>query len=271
MTIKDWLKLFVGTLENVGIGTARLDALVLLEDVSGKDRGSLLAHPEFELTASQIAKLDKLIARRAHHEPLAYIRGLSEFYGREFIINKNVLEPRPESETIIDLLKQLHKPSLTIVDVGTGSGALAITAKLELPDSGVIGVDIDKKCLEVARKNAKKLGADVPFFPSDLLSFLYQVKPSESLILLCNLPYVPDNFTINPAAMNEPKIAIFGGPDGLNLYRKLFSQINELDKKPKIILAESMPPQHDKLEKIASHSGYKLSKEDDFIQLFSRD
>lgn len=268
------LKAAQGQLKKAAIGTARLDALVLLEDVVGKDRGWLLAHPEFELSKAQEKKLDKLIERRAAHEPLAYIRGKTEFYGREFIINEHVLEPRPESETMISLLRKLANRKretgnrkITIMDVGTGSGALAITAKLEVLSANVIATDIDPNCLKVARKNASKLTADVQFLRGDLLAPLEPAKIKNST-LLCNLPYVPDSFRINPAAMNEPRIAIFGGPDGLDIYRKLFQQIDELRAKPEFILTESMPPQHEKLVQIASASGYHLTKTDDFIQLF---
>ncbi len=268
MTTNDWLKLAVNKLKKAGIGTARLDALVLLEDASGKDRAWLLAYPEFELAKLQTEKLNKLIARRASHEPLAQIRGKTEFYGREFIINKHVLEPRPESETMIDLLKQLNLKASAIVDVGTGSGALAITAKLEIQGVKVLATDIDEKCLGVAKKNASRLSVRIEFYHGNLLAAL-PGKALASAIILCNLPYVPDNFTINPAAMNEPRIAIFGGSDGLDVYRKLFRQINKLRVKPKFILTESMPPQHQELTKIAGTSGYHLTETDDFIQLFT--
>src|SRR5436305_280122 len=95
-------------LERAVVGTARLDALVLLEDVTGRDRAWLLAHPETEISASEVNKLKKLLNRRAQHEPLAYVRGKTEFYGREFLITPTVLEPRPESETMIDCLKELY-------------------------------------------------------------------------------------------------------------------------------------------------------------------
>lgn len=268
MKASAWLNLATGKLEKAGVRTARLDALILLENITGKNRSWLLAHPEFELSDLQIKKLDELIERRAGHEPLAYIRGKTEFYGREFFINKNVLEPRPESETMIDALKQLELESSSIVDIGTGSGALAITAKLETPNTEVIATDIDMKCLRVAKRNAARLGATVDFYRGDLL----QPLPARSLqlsILLCNLPYVPDSFTISPAAMNEPKIAIFGGADGLDIYRKLFKQIDRLRARPKFILTESMPPQHQALAKIAGASHYRLAKTDDFIQLFT--
>ncbi|MGH7240302.1 MAG: peptide chain release factor N(5)-glutamine methyltransferase, partial [Candidatus Saccharimonadales bacterium] len=242
---------------------------VLLEDISGKDRGWLLAHPEFELANAQVAKLSKLIHQRAEHEPLAYIRGKTEFYGRKFTINKHVLEPRPESETMIELLLKATPKTrdCTILDIGTGSGALAITAKLEIPYASVIASDIDCKCLEVARKNADLLTARVKFYRSNLLADIPKKLISNSIVL-ANLPYVPDNFKINPAAMNEPKIAIFGGPDGLDVYRKLFDQLASLKRKPDLVLTESLPPQHVKLSKIASTSGYKTIKAGDFIQVY---
>lgn len=268
MKAETWLNKSASRLKDAGVGTAHLDVLVLLEDITNKDRAWLLAHPEFELTNALVRKLDEQTARRSKHEPLAYIRGKTEFYGREFIINKNVLEPRPESETMIDLVKGLSLEKPTIIDVGTGSGALAITAKLEIHNAKVLATDIDKKCLAVAEKNAGKLDTSVEFYHGDLLS----VVPDEMLadsIILANLPYVPDSFKVNPAAMNEPKIAIFGGPDGLNIYRKLFQQMNNLKFKPKIVLTESMPPQHPALAKIAEANSYELAETNDFIQHFN--
>lgn len=269
MLTSDWLRLATRRLEKAGVGTARLDALVLLEDCLNKNRAHLLAHPRLKLTFEQIRWLDRRVSRRANHEPLAYICGKTEFYGREFYIDHRVLEPRPESETMIDMLKSLAaREPLTIIDVGTGSGALAITAKLEIPIAQVLAVDIDKKCLEVARKNARKLSAEIEFFRDDLLAPIPLASLASNYVVLANLPYIPDSFTINQAAMNEPRTAIFGGVDGLDIYRRLFEQINYSKARPKIIFTESLPPQHKKLAKIASTSDYKLAITDDFIQQF---
>lgn len=266
MIVDKFIKTSAAKLKSAGIGTARLDALVLLEDATRKDRAWLLAHPEHIVRGPSSHKLAEQITRRANHEPLAYIRGKTEFYGRDFIITKDVLEPRPESETMIDLLKKIAKPSQVIVDVGTGSGALAITAQLEMPNSTVYGTDIDAKCLEVARKNAKKYNAPIKFFEGNLIEPLpSSAKPQ---ILLCNLPYVPNSYTLNDAAKNEPKTAIFGGNDGLNIYRKLFTLLKIGKFKPRYILSESLPFQQKELAKIAQKAGFKLQKTDDFIQLF---
>lgn len=261
-----WLRQAQARLEGAKIGTARLDALVLLEHVIGKDRAWVLAHPEFELTAGQVTKLEKLLKRRTLHEPLAYVRGKTEFYGREFLVTPAVLEPRPESETMIDLLKQLSsRPDFPIqpriADVGTGSGALGITAQLELPHAKVELIELDLLALKVAKINVDKFTPTVNTVKSDLLS-----ETTESYdILLCNLPYVPDSHTVNAAAMHEPSMAIFGGSDGLDVYRKLLKQIENLKNKPLYLLLESLPSQHKTLTQLAQLIGYCLVVVEGFI------
>lgn len=336
MEVSSWLKQAEDRLNRAGISTARLDCLVLLEDETGKDRGWLLAHPEHELQGSEIKTLSTKIAQRAQHVPLAYIRGKAEFYGHEFIVNAHTLVPRPETETIIELLQYVrnqeaslltwddggrrraarrqrqkqatppqselvqkpdgtyavewrrpvskkpaptppartsplsyHDEDLWLVDVGTGSGAIAITAKLELPEAEVTAIDIDRNCLETAQRNAANLHADgVTFLKGNLLEPIKDIQSDKTLVLLCNLPYVPDNFQINTAATHEPRHALFGGPDGLDLYRDLFMQANSLATKPIYILCESLPPQHEVLAEIAEANSYYLHKTEDFIQLF---
>ena len=273
MKIEGWLKDATEKLRTIGIGSARLDSLILLEDELGRDRAWLLAHPETILQGSTLKKLNKKLARRVKHEPLAYIRGFTEFYGRKFKVNKRVLEPRPESETMIDLLRKLAesgelRAESYIVDIGTGSGALGITAALELHNHNVDLYDIDASCLAVARHNAHMHELHLHCYKRDLLN-----RPVRSYdILLTNLPYVPDNWQINPAAAREPKSAIFGGKDGLDVYRRLFDQLNSSKgrtlREVRYVFTEALPPQHEKLAKIAEEAGYKMLKSQDFIQLF---
>ncbi len=267
-TTSEWLTQATKRLGLAGIGTAQLDALVLLEDASGKDRAYLLSHPEYVVKGPTLSKLEGWVERRSRHIPLAQIRHKTEFYGREFYIDERVLEPRPESETMIELLHQLitHSDKFgesRVLDVGTGSGALAITIALEFPSVQVQGTDIDLGCLEVAQHNAEALVASVNFFQADLLD---SISDSYSFIL-ANLPYVPDSYQLNEAALNEPKTAIFGGPDGLNLYRRLFAQAQRLQ--PAYIFTESLPFQHLQLAKLAQQHDYALDQTDDFIQLFT--
>lgn len=278
------------------ISTARLECLVMLEDATGKDRAWLLAHPEFEISIPKVKKLNYQIKRRAKHEPFAYIRGKSEFYGREYIVSADTLQPRPESETMITLLADLVESSklnveskngdrkhdkgndikkrrLTVIDVGTGSGCLAITTKLELPQLKVIATEISKSALTIARQNAKKNAADIIFCQGNLLDPVPTSYFLHSTIVIANLPYVPDNHTINQAAMYEPKLAIFGGPDGLDIYRQLFHQIATRllavqFKGVRYVITESLPPQHKVITKIAQNAGFSLRQVEDFIQVF---
>ncbi len=260
-------------LEQAGIGTARLDALVLLEYVTGQDRALLLAEPNHRMTPAEITKLNNVLSRRAHHEPIAYIIGSCEFYGRSFLINSSVLQPRPESETMIDLLKQVvsslpnSNPSndlVAIADVGTGCGALGITASLELPKLKVDLVDIDKKALKIAQINVDKYTMTLSVIESNLLDRT----TSDYHILMANLPYVPDTHTVNQAARYEPPLAIFGGHDGLAIYRRLFRQVAKRQNQPLYILTECLPPQHDQLSQVAAQAGYKTARTDDFINVF---
>jgi release factor glutamine methyltransferase len=265
MKISSWLKRAENKLIRAGIGTARLDSLVLLEDCLNKNRTHFLAHPDLLLSLKQQNWLDRQIALRATHIPLAYIRGKTEFYRREFIVDKRVLEPRPESETMIEFLKSMDHPDGTrILDLGTGSGALGITAKLELPNVIVDITDIDENALAVADQNIRKYNIKVASYVSDLFD---KVKDPYQIIM-ANLPYVPDNYHINPAAQAEPRIAIYGGGDGLDLYRRMFKQMESLRFQPTVVLTESLPPQHDILAAIAEESGYRLDSIDDFIQKF---
>lgn len=269
-TIGQWLKEATRALEGANIGTARLDALVLLQDALEKDKSWILAHSETRLRDLDVATLDTQLTQRLQHFPLAYVRGKTEFYGRDFLLNHDVLEPRPESETMIELIKTISDPRpWNITDVGTGSGAIAITAKLEFPESTVSATDIDPNCLELARKNAKKHTVDIRFYHGNLLEpFLASEFRIPTSVLLANLPYVPDHYQLNDAAMMEPRVAIFGCSDGLDLYRQLFTQLDT--HKANYVLTESLPFQHDELRAIATEHGYTEQAEDDFIQLFKR-
>jgi release factor glutamine methyltransferase len=280
MTTSYWLRTATNFLQSKGILTARLDALVLLEDTMQINRAQLLAEPDMEMRDGVVHHLQNLLGRRAKHEPLAYIRGRSEFYGRTFVINPSVLTPRPESETMIDLLKGLYPDrdtkklsdfsdnpaheTLWLADVGSGSGALGITAVLELQSASCDLLEVDEAALKTAQTNVDLLTSHAYVLKSDLLSSAHH----DYEVLLCNLPYVPDAYEINRAAGFEPNIALFGGPDGLDLYRKLFDQMTKLSKPPLYLLTEALPAQHAELAALASKNGYQLDKTEGFIQQF---
>lgn len=271
-SLSEWLCSTEKLLHERGIETARLDSLVLLSDEIGRDKSWLLAHPEYTLQGSECENLSTKIAQRAKHIPLAYIRGKTEFYGREFAVNEHVLVPRPESEAMIDLLKRLSviDDRFSIFDIGTGTGCLAITAKLELPECKVIATDIDPKCLSLAKNNAQTLGADITFLEGDLLASIQNSRfEIQDSIFLANLPYVPESYPINKAAAHEPKLALFSGTDGLEHFRRFFKQVQELPRQPRHIITESLSEQHKALARIAEAAGYRLDTTQELAQLYA--
>ena len=279
MVIDQWLRDSVKKLENVSVKSARLDAEVLLADSLVKDRSWIHAHPEYVLHRSDLCILDEWIKRRMAHEPLAYIRGKQEFYGRDFFVNNDVLVPRPETESFIEMLEELvnnkqstlssrsklrvQGPILSVLDMGTGSGVLAVTAKLEHPHLNVYATDISKDTLKVAIKNAQNLDASVRF---KIQSLLEGDKEGYDVVL-ANLPYVPDEMQ-DVSIMKEPKTALFSGPEGLNHYRKLFEQLKP--KHIRYVMTESLEIQHIAVTKFAKNTGYRLVKTNGLVQLFEK-
>ena len=270
MTIKQWLDEAIINLSSASVDTARLDAEILLADLLEKDRSWIHTHPEAPLPqGASLRKLDEQVTRRATHEPIAYILGHKEFYGRDFTVTADTLTPRPETETMIELVLEL-KPQ-RIIDIGTGSGCIAITCKLELPSSTVVATDVSEHALMVAQENAADLQATVTAVQSDLLSSL-ETSAIDGATLCCNLPYVPGNHPINKAATHEPKIALFSGDDGLDHYRRLFQQLASLQEMqnvtPAHVLTEALETQHAALNDIATRYGFLLQKSSGLIQVF---
>jgi len=258
-------------LTNSDIPTSRLDSLVLLEDNLNVDRAKILANLSTNINLAVLTKYKSQILKRSQHFPLAYIRQQTEFYGRNFFIDQRVLEPRPESETIIEELSHiLSKVSGNqILDIGTGSGALAISVKLEYPKLNVYASDINNNCLNVAKINAKKHKTQITFLKGDLIKPLPIDFWKLPTIIIANLPYVPNSWQLNNSAMKEPAEAIFGGQNGLSIYASLFKQLATLDNPPGWVISEALPPQHNQLAKIATQASYYLAKTNDFIQCFS--
>jgi len=269
MKIQTWLKNAIQTLREAGIDSARIDCLAILEHQLKKPRDWLIAHSEETLNQAELTKLNKTVTQRADHIPLAYLIGSKEFYGRLFTVNNATLIPRPESEDIITLLlsttSEETNTSPVLVDIGTGSGILAITAQLELPHSTVVATDISEPALNVAAQNAASLKAPVQFFNADLLALPDSVKPD---IILANLPYVPDSLITSEEITKEPSLALFSGTDGLSHYTTLWQQISLLPHKPHVVVTESLASQHQQLQNLAHNAGYTLEKTLNLAQLF---
>ena len=210
--------------------SARLDAHQLIEIATGLTRVQMLAAPERPLSETESALLDRLLVQRLRHVPIQYLRGSQEFYGRSFFVTPDVLIPRPETESIIEEVLRIspdRASPLRIVDIGTGSGILAITLALEFAAAHITALDISPAALAIAQRNAQALGADpgrLLFMQSDLLS---AVGDEQYDIIVSNPPYVPltEAPTLHPQVLDhEPHLALFGGTDGHDVLRRLIPQ-----------------------------------------------
>ncbi len=206
--------------------TARRDAELLLMRVLGCDRAYLLTHPEMQLTSEQSAVYDAWLTRRARHEPVQYIVGEQEFFGLKFRVTPDVLIPRPETEHLVEaaLARTDSDASLHIADVGTGSGAIAVALAHALPQARVTALDISTAALAVAQENAKSRGVSdrIRFLESDLLE---AVAGEQFDMIVSNPPYVAEGEELEPQVRDyEPASALFAGPEGLVVYRRLIPQ-----------------------------------------------
>ncbi|MGD6959243.1 peptide chain release factor N(5)-glutamine methyltransferase [Rossellomorea aquimaris] len=209
---------------------------IYLRHLVGMSRSQLLAEQRRSVPQEKWEEFQDGISRHVGGVPIQHIIGMEEFYGREFVVNEHVLIPRPETEELIyyglqkmkDLFRVVDTP-LQAGDVGTGSGAIAITLKLEadrLP-LDMMAVDISREALAVARENSERLGAEVRFFEGDLLQSLIE-EGVKLDILLSNPPYIPltDRETLSDVVVDhEPELALFGGEDGYDLYKRFMDEL----------------------------------------------
>ena len=256
MTIQKVLIYAIEKLRTKKITSAQLDAEVLLSFILNKPREFLYSHPEYKITKNQAVKFKKLISQRIENKPIAYLIKHKEFFGLDFYVDENVLIPRPETEILVEEVlieaKKLQATSdkPTILDLGTGSGCLAISLKKFLPKAKVIASDISNKALEVAKLNAKKHKVKILFIKANLLEPF--IKGNFKMdILVANLPYLTPLQLKEKSIQSEPKKALLGGQDGLKYFRRLFDQINLLKLKPKAIFLEIDPSQSKKLSSLA--------------------
>lgn len=274
-TVDNWLKLAKNKLKEAQISSYSLDSELILCNILKVDRTTILAYPKRKLTKQNIFHANHFLKRRLQHEPLAYILGFKEFYGRNFEVNSSVLVPRPETEEIIEQLKNnLVNNNEALLDIGTGSGILAVTIAKEFQNKNIkaYASDISKDALAVAKDNATMHNANISFIKSNLLENIEQNILNEVTILVANLPYVNKNW-INQKKLNElhyePQIALYSEKEGLELIEKLLNTTNKIPNLKYLIL-EADPEQFCKIEKIAQENNLKKMVQKNYTIVFKK-
>ena len=214
------LKQAVQLLTDAGVSVPQLSTEVLLCSVLGVDKSFLYAHPEHRLSHGQLVQFQAGVERRRHGEPTQYITGIQEFYGLDFKVTPDVLIPRPETEHLVEEALARAESAQAILDIGTGSGCVAVSIKKYLPALRVIAAELSRAALRVAAENSSRLQAPVELVQADLV----EAFADDSFdMVVSNPPYVPlaDLPGLQRELRSEPSIALFGGEDGLRIYEKL--------------------------------------------------
>ena len=237
--------------------TARLDAELLMAHALGVSRSDMLLRATGDLAP---ASFEALIDRRAAHEPLAYIVGFQEFYGRSFRVTPDVLIPRADSETVVEYALQAAPQAKQVLDLGTGSGALFVIALLELPDASGIAIDASQAALRVAESNAQLHGfgrKQAQFKLADWREPGWAEGLGTFDLILCNPPYVENDAKLDPDVRDyEPAEALFSGKDGLDDYRALVPQIRKLMNQGAMAVFEIGATQASAVSEIAQNVGF---------------
>ncbi|HET9764169.1 MAG TPA: peptide chain release factor N(5)-glutamine methyltransferase [Casimicrobiaceae bacterium] len=230
-TVSSALKDAAARLSAAGIGGARLDAEILLGEALGIERGKIYLNNDRALDDAELARFRSLIARRASGEPVSYITGRREFWSLDLIVNPAVLAPRPETELLVETALgfarryRVKDRRLRILDVGTGSGAIAVALAEEIPAAEVWASDISSDALEVARNNARRHNVEqkIRFLAGDLFAPVAEMAGGFDLIV-SNPPYIRSGeLATLPRDVRdyEPRLALDGGADGLDFYRRI--------------------------------------------------
>lgn len=205
-----------------GCGQAALDARLLLQAASGLSHGDIVAWPDRTIGDDALARFEAFLERRSAHEPVSRILGSREFYGRSFRVTPDVLDPRPDTETLIDAALAVMTPGLRVLDLGTGSGAIIVTLLAECPSATGVAVDVSQAALMVAKGNAEALGV------VERMAFLqgnwFQPVTGHFGLIVSNPPYIADQDIdgLAPDVKNfDPHGALAGGTDGLDAYRAI--------------------------------------------------
>ena len=246
-------------LKDKKIFSHKLDSEILLSKVLNKTREDLLINLNQKIDSTKINYFNRLISRRSSREPIAYILNEKEFWSKNFLVNKNTLIPRPETELMVEkIVKIFEKKNIYILDIGTGTGCILLSLLSELKTSKGIGIDISKKAIEIARANSKKhkLNHRIKFF-SRSLSEIYHSKFD---LIVSNPPYIrkKDIKNLNEDIKKfEPKLALDGGNDGLDVIKKVIYKSKSILKIKGMLALEIGNEQFRKVSKILRRNKFK--------------
>ncbi|NRB10222.1 MAG: peptide chain release factor N(5)-glutamine methyltransferase [Rickettsiaceae bacterium] len=262
MNIKQALQFVSDELQAISANNVFLEVRILLSYILQKPIEYILSHYGIELSYNQQELLEQLVTRRKNHEPIAYIIGETEFYSRRFFVDHNVLIPRPDSEVLIDAVLKYNegRKEVKILDLGTGSGILAITLAKELDQATIVATDISNKALEIARKNAKAL--EVTDRTTFINSNWYEnVRVGEFDIIISNPPYIATNeesLMAKETLLYEPKMALFAKSDGLANYHQIIKDAKKYLNSNGLVVLEIGFKQAAKVTEILEEHGYKV-------------
>ncbi|WP_173297981.1 peptide chain release factor N(5)-glutamine methyltransferase [Thermanaeromonas sp. C210] len=264
MTLGEALEKATSRLRRAGVEEPRLEAEVLLAAVSGLTRPQLLARREYLLAGETVEEYLRLVARRSEGYPLQYLTGCREFMGLPFKVTPDVLIPRGDTEVLVEaVLNRADRDRPWVVaDVGTGSGAIAVSLAYYLPRAFIYALDISKGALRVAAENARRLGVAerIRWEEGDLLEPLLKQREVAGAgvdAVVANLPYIPAGEweKLPREVRHEPRLALDGGPDGLDLYRRLLPQAAALLKPGGLLAVEIGPGQGPAMAQLAAALG----------------
>lgn len=264
MKIKDILSQGISILKENGIDDSNMKARIVLADLLGKNKEYLMIHDEDEIEDGLNRIFLEKIERLKNHEPLQYVINKQDFMGFELYVDKNVLIPQPDTENLVeevillsDKIRKNRKVELRILDLCTGSGAIAISISKLIKKSLVYASDISKDALKIAEENSSRNAANVLFFESNLFDKISKLYKFD--IIVSNPPYIEKDVikTLSKEVQNEPILALDGGEDGLDFYRKIVEEAKEYLNTEGYLAFEIGYNQKESVESILKENGYK--------------
>ena len=268
MRLDEYIKDITGRLIDAGIESARLDCEVLLSHALNVEKYKLITDGNRDLTSDEIKKIERLVKRRCNFEPVAYITGSKEFYSLDFIVNKHVLIPRPETELLVDMAIYWAGMNASVLDLCTGSGAVAVALKHSRRDLDVVASDISAEALKVARKNSLSINgkAEIKFYRGNLFE---PFKGKKFDVIISNPPYVGSDEadSLKKDLFFEPEIALFAPENGRAIIEKIIVEsVDYLNEKGTLLL-EMGNNQDSFVTKLGEQKGYTVSILNDYSGL----